>query len=207
MKRETLFVSLKLWSSFHAQHDVLRACKESISNLKVNYLDLYLLHWPITIKSGHNDLFCSDDVKLGYNPDRIAECWRAMEDLVDRGLVKSIGVANFSITKIERLLQTAKIIPAVNQVECHAYLQQEKLIQYCKSKGIMVAAYRSLGIPNPGMDMPVLLDDLIVCQIAMKHSITPAQVINYLFPSQIKSFYLLYVATVFWKYIACEVVS
>lgn len=205
MKRETLFVSSKLWSSFHAKHDVLRACKESISNLKVNYLDLYLLHWPITIKSGHNDLFCSDDVKLGYNPDRIAECWRAMEDLVDKGLVKSIGVANFSITKIERLLQTAKIIPAVNQVECHAYLQQEKLVQYCKSKGIVVAAYRSLGIPNPGMDMPVLLDDLIVCQIAMKHSITPAQVINHLITSQLFLYCMLLQS--FLKHIACEVVS
>ena len=111
-----MFISSKLWSSFHGKDDVLKACRESIRNLNVEYLDLYLVHWPITIKSGHNDPHCSDDVKLGYSAERIAECWRAMEDLVDRGLVKAIGISNFSITKIERLLKTARIIPAVNQV-------------------------------------------------------------------------------------------
>ncbi|CAI8048802.1 Aldo-keto reductase family 1 member B10, partial [Geodia barretti] len=177
LKREELFISSKLWSSFHAKDDVIKACQESISNLKVDYLDLYILHWPITIASGHNNLFCSDDVKLGYNRERIAECWRAMEDLVEKGLVKAIGTSNISITKMERLLQTARIIPAVNQVECHAYLQQEKLVQYGRSKGIAVAAYRSLGIPNPGMEMPVLLEDPVVCHIAQKHFVTPAQVL------------------------------
>ena len=100
-----------------------------------------------------------------------------MEDLVEKGLVKAIGTSNISITKMERLLQTARIIPAVNQVECHAYLQQEKLVQYCRSKGIAVVAYRSLGIPNPGMEMPILLEDPVVCHIAQKHFVTPAQVI------------------------------
>ena len=72
---------------------------------------------------------------MGYDPDCVARCWTGMEECVQRGLVKSIGISNFSITKTERLLKTAKIVPAVNQVECHPYFQQQKLKDYCDSKG------------------------------------------------------------------------
>ena len=72
---------------------------------------------------------------MGYDPDRVAKCWELMEECVHSGLVKSIGISNFSITKTERLLKTAKIVPAVNQVECHPYFQQQKLMEYCSRKG------------------------------------------------------------------------
>ena len=107
----------------------------------------------------------------------LTKCWKVLESIVDRGLVKAIGVSNFSITKIERLLQTADIVPAVNQVECHPYFQQPKLVRYCNSKGIVVEAYASLGRPShPDKSMPVVLEDPVIAKIAAKHSATASQV-------------------------------
>ena len=137
VEREEMFVTSKLWGSFHARDDVLKGCLQSLADLQLNYLDLY---WPVTVKTGYNNLMTPDDAKLGYCAERIAACWKGMEDLVASGLVKAIGVANFSITKMECLLKTANIVPAVNQVECHPYLQQPKLVQYCKCKGIIVTS-------------------------------------------------------------------
>ena len=178
MKREDLFMTSKLWGSFHSKDLVLRGCRETLSNLQLDCLDLFLIHWPITFKEGANDLNAPDDAKLGYSAERMAEVWEAMEELVDKGFVKAIGISNFSITKTERLLKTAKIIPAVNQIEWHAYLQQPKLVEYCKSKGIVVEAYSPLGRPgNPDVaDMPAVINDPVVTRIAAKHSVTPAQV-------------------------------
>lgn len=174
-----MFITSKLWCSFLAKDLVLRGCQESLSNLQLEYLDLYLIHWPIAFKEGAADLSVLDDVKLGYSAEEVAECWEAMEDLVARGLVKAIGISNFSITKTERLLKTANIIPAVNQIECHPYLQQPKLVEYCKSKGIVVEAYSPLGRPgNPNIvDVPAVIEDPVVVRIAAKHSATPAQVV------------------------------
>ena len=172
-----MFITSKLWNAFHDDKDVLRGCQETLTNLQLDYLDLYLIHWPISIKSGYNFLYCDDEAKLGYSPKRIAKCWKVMESLVDRGLVKAIGVSNFSITKIERLLQTADIVPAVNQVECHPYFQQPKLVRYCNSKGIVVEAYASLGRPShPDKSMPIVLEDPVIAKIAAKHSATASQV-------------------------------
>ena len=178
MKREDLFITSKLWCSFHSKDLVLRGCRETLSNLQLDCLDLYLIHWPITFKEGANDLNAPDDAKLGYSAERMAEVWEAMEELVDKGFVKAIGISNFSITKTERLLKTAKMVPAVNQIEWHPYLQQPKLVEYCKSKGIVVEAYSPLGRPgNPNVvDMPAVINDPVVARIAAKHSATPAQV-------------------------------
>ena len=130
--------------------------------MQLDYLDLYLVHSPIALKKGAGKKFPNfeEDDKLGYDADRMAKTWQvsqsvtlsgcmhlvhcflssmqAMEELVSKGLVKAIGISNFTITKTERLLQTAKIVPAVNQVECHPYFQQQKLKDYCDSRGIIV---------------------------------------------------------------------
>ena len=130
-----------------------------LKNLHLEYLDLYLIHSPVQLRKGSNILKLVDEDKLGYNPSVIAQCWevrdivcymyvcectygntmhthtQGMEELISKGLVKAIGISNFTITKTEHLLQTAKIVPAVNQVECHPYLQQPKLKEYLDSKG------------------------------------------------------------------------
>ncbi len=181
VKRDDLWITSKLWNNRHAPDDVQPALEQTLSDLRIDALDLYLVHWPIALRK---------DVKLPGAPDDfvsldeipLADTWGAMERVVERGLTKHIGVSNFSVAKVRALVESASIAPEANQVELHPYLQQEPLVSYCRENGIAVTAYSPLGSPArpEGLKQdgePVLLEDPVIGEIARSVGATPAQVL------------------------------
>ena len=184
VNRKDLFIVSKLASPFHKQEHVELALRKTLTDLRLDYLDLYLVHWPIAFhyvpidptKRGfeNEDI---DDSDGGKNIDpavSLLETWRGMEDAVKKGLVKQIGLSNVPGKLLHELLwNDLEIKPAVLQVELHPYLQQNRLVKYCMQRGIQIQAYSPLGTPGYKEDNePVLLEDLK--DIAT--SGTPAQV-------------------------------
>ncbi|GAA5840824.1 hypothetical protein JCM11251_001706 [Rhodosporidiobolus azoricus] len=173
VKREDVYITSKLWCTQHRTPE--EALKENLELLGVDYLDLFLIHWPVPLNPNGNDpkFPKREDGSRDLDSDRkIADTWADMEKLVEKGLVKAIGISNFSIPFIEELLKTAKIVPAVNQVELHPYLPQHELIDYLKSKNIRAEAYSPLG----STDSPLLKDEDIV-KIADKHGVSTGTVL------------------------------
>jgi alcohol dehydrogenase (NADP+) len=183
VSRDELWITSKLWNSYHAYKDVEPALKNSLSNLRVDYLDLYLIHWPVAFKSsvGLNAPASGNDF-ISLNETLLSETWQAMESLVSKGLVKNIGVSNFSQTKIESILKNSKIKPAVNQIECHPYLLQNELAKFCKNQNIHITAYSPLGSSDRPQGLKKenelsLLNNDAILKIASKNNATPAQIL------------------------------
>ncbi|XP_075408407.1 1,5-anhydro-D-fructose reductase isoform X1 [Tenrec ecaudatus] len=193
VKREDLFIVSKLWCTYHKKSLVKTACQKSLKALKLDYLDLYLIHWPMGFQSPHQGWFKrmasflvfkpgEKDLPLDHNGMAIPsetdylQTWEAMEDLVLTGLVKYIGVSNFNHEQLDRLLNKPdlRVKPITNQIECHPYLTQQNLIKFCQSRDVSVTAYRPLGGSCAGVD---LMDDPVIQAIAQKYKKSPAQIL------------------------------
>lgn len=134
-----------MWNTVHRPDLVLPALKQTLEKLNTPYLDLYLIHWPFAYKEGGDDFPKDDNEKILFSDVDYLDTWKAMEELVDTGLTKSIGISNFNAAQTKRVLDVARIKPVTNQVECHPYLTQQKLSAYLKSVDIVVTAYSPLG--------------------------------------------------------------
>ncbi|KAI0638018.1 Aldo/keto reductase [Trametes polyzona] len=168
--REDIWITTKL----HHQHTpwVEKYLQESLDNLETDYVDLYLMHWPQTSKFVEGDPEPKDEQGnlIVVDSPTFNETWAEMEKLYESGRAKAIGVSNFSVKNLEKLLETAKVIPAVNQVEMHPYLAQPQLKEYCDSKGIVITAYTPTGYKT-------VLTDPTITELAEKYNATPGQIV------------------------------
>ncbi|MCI5054592.1 MAG: aldo/keto reductase [Flavobacteriales bacterium] len=182
INREDIHITSKLWNSNHQFADVEPAIVKTLNDLKLDYLDLYLIHWPVAFQPGvtypvkAEDFISLEDVPL-------VDTWKAMIELKKKGLTKHIGVSNFSIKKLEDLKHNSGVVPEVNQVEMHVYLQQPELRKYCEANGILLTGYSPLGSPDRPAEIkaenePSLMQDPVVNELAMKYNVHAANILT-----------------------------
>lgn len=175
--RSEVFITSKLWNNFHRPEKVEEGCRESLEALKLDYLDLYLIHFPVCFQP--DVIEATKKEELDAVP--LADTWKAMEALVEKGLVKNIGVSNFEIEQLKEVQAVATLPIAVNQFETQPYYQRNELVSYCHAHDIVVTAHTSLGSPANVMsshhNSPPLMEDPVVGKIAAATGKTPAQVL------------------------------
>jgi len=172
--REDIFVTTKLWNSNHRPERVEPAFEASLDRLGLKYLDLYLIHTPFAFRPGDVQDPRDQNGNVLYDRDvTLFDTWKAMETLVDHGKCRAIGLSDITLNTLKPIYESARIKPAVVQVEAHPYLPETELLQFCKERGIVVLAFAPLG---HGMK-PGLLDDPVISAIAARVGKTPAQVL------------------------------
>jgi aldehyde reductase len=172
--RENIFVTTKLWNSNHRPERVEPAFEASLHRLSIKYLDLYLLHTPYAFQPGDEQDPRDQNGNVIYdNGVTLLDTWRAMESLVDHGRCRAIGLSDISLNALMPIYESARIKPAVVQVESHPYLPETELLEFCKEKGVVFLAFAPLG---HGM-RPGLLEDPVISAIATRVGKTPAQVL------------------------------
>ena len=150
--REDIFVTTKLWNSQIREHNEENALKESLEKLGMDYVDLYLIHWPVREEQGY------------------IRAWKKLEEFYKAGLCRAIGVSNYNVHHLEDVLKVADVVPALDQVECHPYLAQKELHEYCEKNGIALGPWSPLGRGR-------LLDDEVLVKLAEKYGKTTAQIV------------------------------
>lgn len=181
VKRDDLWITSKLWNDRHAKKHVVKALKETLKNLQLERLDLFLVHWPVAQKKGKlMPTSPKDFIALDKLP--IADTWTGMELAHDEGLARCIGVSNFSSKKLRDLRAAARVRPAVNQVELHPFLAQFELLETCRELDVALTAYSPLGSKDRPEALRAkgeqsLLQNPTVVEIATAHAATPAQVL------------------------------
>lgn len=181
LKREDLFITSKLWNNAHKPEDVLPELRQTLKDLQVDYLDLWLMHWPVAQKKevitpkNESDMLSLKDIPLETT-------WAEMEKAQQQGLTKAIGTSNFGKKNLQLLIDKGEIAPAVNQVECHPYLQQNDLFDFCQKNQIAFTAYSPLGSSDRSDNLkhqnePSLFEDGVINDIAQRLNVTPAQVL------------------------------
>ena len=182
VRREELWVTSKLWNDKHDADDVIASCRKSLTDLRLDYLDLYLVHWPFPNfhPAGCDVTSRSADAKP-YIHESYMRTWRKMEELVDLDLVRHIGTSNMTIPKLKLVLRDARIKPAVNEMELHPHFQQQELFEYVVDNGIQAIGYCPIGSPGrPERDRTpedtAPTEDPVIVKIADHHRIHPAVV-------------------------------
>ena len=172
--REDIFVTTKLWNTNHRPERVEPAFEASLDRLRLNYLDLYLIHTPFAFQPGEEQDPRDQNGNVLYDGGvTLLDTWRAMESLVDRGRCRAIGLSDIALSGLLPIYESARIKPAVVQVEAHPYLPEMELLEFCREKGIAFLAFAPLG---HGM-MPGPLEDPVILAIAAQIGKTPAQVL------------------------------
>jgi len=182
IKREELWVTSKLWNDKHGEGDVIASCEQSLSDLGLDYLDLYLVHWPFpNFHPPGCDVSFRGSGAEAYTHEHYMRTWRKMEELVDRGLVRHIGTSNMTIPKLKLVLRDARIRPAVNEMELHPHFQQPELFEFVRAQGIEPVGYSPLGSPGrperdrtPEDTSPI--EDPVIGAIARRIGVHPAAV-------------------------------
>ncbi|KAH6867848.1 NADP-dependent oxidoreductase domain-containing protein [Thelonectria olida] len=170
LSRNDIWVTSKLWNTDHRPELVRKAIEKSISDLRVEYLDLYLIHWPVAFVPGETEL---------DKDTSIVDTWLALEDLVPANLTRHIGLSNFAPRDIKKILEVATIRPYAHEFETHPYLQQQAFVDFHIEQGIKVIAYSPLANTNPTYDpnIPSILDDPFWKKIAARKNATVAQAV------------------------------
>ena len=182
IKREDLWITGKVWNNMHGDGDVIKSCKKSLADLQLDYLDLYLIHWPFpNFHPPGCDIDSRSPNAKAYIHENYMKTWRQMERLVEMGLVKHIGTSNMTIPKMKRLLSDAKILPEVNEMELHPHFQQHAFYDFCVENGVQPIGFSPIGSPTrPDRDKTekdtVDIQDPVILKAAKRLGVHPAVV-------------------------------
>ncbi len=180
VQREDLWITSKLWNDKHDEQDVIPACEQSLKDLQLDYLDLYLVHWPFpNYHAPGVDVSSRDPHAKPYIHESFMRTWRQMEKLVERGLVRHIGTSNMTVPKLKLVLRDAAIKPACNEMELHPHFQQPEFFQFVVDNGIVPIGFSPIGSPTrPDRDRTdddtVDIEDPVMVEIAQRHGVHPA---------------------------------